>query len=73
MNFGDVVATNVYLDDISDFQAINRIYAKYFKPPYPASTAVEQVAPAERMADEEGRYPALEQISLIAVKSNQNH
>lgn len=69
MELGDVVATNVYLDDISDFQAMNKIYAKYFKPPYPARTTIQQVAPvADRKPDDEGRYPGLEQISLIAVK-----
>ncbi len=69
MDLSEVVATNVYLDDIADFQAMNKIYAKYFKAPYPARTTIEQVAPvADRKADEEGRYPGLEQISLIAVK-----
>jgi len=69
MDLGDVVAANVYLDDISDFQAMNKIYAKYFKPPYPARTTIQQVAPVgERKSDEEGRYPGLEQISIIAVK-----
>ena len=68
MDFGSVVATNVYLDDVSDFQAMNRIYAQYFKAPFPARTTIQQVAPAERKADEEGRYAALEQISLIAVR-----
>jgi reactive intermediate/imine deaminase len=68
MDLGDVVATNVYLDDIAEFQAMNAIYSKYFKPPYPARTTIQQVAPTERKADEEGRYPGLEQISLIAVK-----
>ena len=69
MELGDVVAANVYLDDISDFQAMNKIYAKYFKPPYPARTTIQQVAPvADRKSDEDGRYPGLEQISIIAVK-----
>jgi len=69
MDLGDVVAANVYLDDMSDFQAMNKIYAKYFKAPYPARTTIQQVAPVgDRKADEEGRYPGLEQISLIAVK-----
>jgi len=69
MDLGDVVAANVYLDDISDFQAMNKIYAKYFKPPYPARTTIQQVAPvADRKSDEDGRYPGLEQISIIAVK-----
>jgi enamine deaminase RidA (YjgF/YER057c/UK114 family) len=68
MGLGDVVAANVYLDDISDFQAMNKIYAKYLKAPYPARTTVQQVAPVERKADDEGAYPDLEQISLIAVR-----
>ena len=69
MELSDVVATNVYLDDISDFQSMNKIYAKYFKQPYPARTTIQQVAPvADRKPDEEGRYPGLEQISLIAIK-----
>jgi reactive intermediate/imine deaminase len=69
MDFGTVVATNVYLDDISDFQSMNRIYAKYLKAPFPARTTIQQLPPVERKANEEGEYPALEQISLIAVKS----
>ena len=69
MQLDDVVATNVYLDNMADFQAMNKIYAKYFKRPYPARTTVEQVAPVEsRQPDDEGRYPGLEQISLIAVR-----
>lgn len=68
MDLSDVVATNVYLDDVADFQAMNKIYAKYFKPPYPARTTIQQVAPTERKPDEEGRYPGLEQISFIAIK-----
>lgn len=71
MDLGDVVAANVYLDDMSDFQAMNKIYAKYFKTPYPARTTVQQTAPAERKAGDEGEYPALEQISLIAVRAQQ--
>jgi reactive intermediate/imine deaminase len=71
MDLSDVVATNVYLDDVAEFQAMNKIYAKYFKTPYPARTTIQQLAPAERKADAEGRYPGLEQISLIAVKRAQ--
>ena len=69
-----MVVTNVYLDDVSDFQAMNRIYAKYFKTPFPARTTVQQVAPVgERKTDAEGEYPALEQISLIAVRGGSTH
>jgi reactive intermediate/imine deaminase len=71
MDLGDVVVANVYLDDISDFQAMNKIYAKYLKTPYPARTTIQQIEPTQRKADDEGRYPGLEQISLIAVKGAQ--
>ncbi len=67
MDFGDVVVTNVYLDDISDFQGMNRVYAQYLKAPYPARTTIQQVEASPRKADQDGGYPALEQISLIAI------
>jgi reactive intermediate/imine deaminase len=69
MDLSQVVATNVYLDDLSDFQTMNQTYAMYFKEAPPARTTVQQLKPAERKPDEEGRYPTLEQISLIAVKA----
>ncbi len=68
MDFSQVVVTNVYLDDIADFQAMNKIYAKFFKAPFPARTTIQQIAPAERKVGPEGEYPPLEQVSLIAVK-----
>lgn len=71
MDLADVVVANVYLDDIADFQAMNKIYAKYLKAPYPARTTVQQIAPAERKPDDAGAYPTLEQISIIAVKAAQ--
>jgi hypothetical protein len=33
---------------------------------------VQQIQPAERKPDEEGHYPDLEQVSLIAVRSRPN-
>src|SRR5262249_9670373 len=69
MDFATVVATNVYLDDVADFQVMNKIYAKYFKAPFPARTTIQQIAPlTERKTNAEGEYPGLEQISLIAVR-----
>jgi len=69
MDFSQVVATNVYLDNMADFQAMNQLYAKYFsKGPPPTRTTVQQVEPVERKPDPEGRYSGLEQISLIAVR-----
>jgi reactive intermediate/imine deaminase len=69
MEFSQVVATNVYLDNISDFDAMNKVYAKYFaKAAPPTRTTVQQLEPADRKPDEEGRYSTLEQISLIAIR-----
>jgi enamine deaminase RidA (YjgF/YER057c/UK114 family) len=69
MDFSDVVAANVYLDDLSDFQAMNKIYAKYLKTPFPARTTIAQLPPVERKLTDDGQYPALEQISIIAVRT----
>jgi enamine deaminase RidA (YjgF/YER057c/UK114 family) len=68
MDFGDVAATRVYLDDLKDREAVDEVYSEYLGDVPPARTTIQQVAPAERRPDEKGRYPALEQISLIAVR-----
>lgn len=36
-----VVKTTVYLKDLQDFAAMNEVYSKFFKAPYPARAAVE--------------------------------
>lgn len=69
MNFSNVVATNVYLDNLDDFAEMNGVYGEYFKKGAPpVRTTVEQLAPGVRTANERGRYPTLEQISIVAVK-----
>jgi reactive intermediate/imine deaminase len=68
LSFQDVVATNVYLDDLSEFATMNKIYAKYFSGIPPARTTIQQIAPMERKRSENDTYPEIEQISLIAVK-----
>lgn len=68
MSLADVVATNVYLDDIKDFAKMNRIYASYFKAPFPTRTTVQQRPSVERKQNDREQWPDLEQISLIAVK-----
>jgi hypothetical protein len=45
------------------------VYRKYFRGILPAQTTVQQIQPADRKPDEEGHYPDLEQVSLIAVHS----
>ena len=69
MEFSQVVAVNVYLDDLADLPAFDVVYGQYFGPIMPANTTVQQIAPAERKADKNDNYPDLEQVSLIAVRS----
>jgi reactive intermediate/imine deaminase len=68
LDFSHVVATNVYLDDLEDFQKMNAVYGQYFGKIPPARTTIQQVAPGDRSPNDEGRYPTLEQISLVAVR-----
>jgi 2-iminobutanoate/2-iminopropanoate deaminase len=37
----NVVKTTIFLASIDDFDAVNRVYAGYFTPPYPARSTVE--------------------------------
>ena len=68
LSFNDVVATNVYLDDIGEFARMNKVYAEYFTATPPTRTTVQQFPSVERKPDARDRWPTLEQISLIAVK-----
>jgi 2-iminobutanoate/2-iminopropanoate deaminase len=40
LTLDQVVKTTVFLFDMSDFAAMNEVYAKHFKEPYPARSAV---------------------------------
>jgi enamine deaminase RidA (YjgF/YER057c/UK114 family) len=73
MEFSQVVATNIYLDDLADLRAFGEVYGQYFGPTMPASTIVQQIPPAERRVDQNDHYPDLEQVSLIAVRSKPPH
>ena len=44
LKYGDVVKTTVFLTDMSDFAAVNAVYAEYFSAPYPARSCVQVVA-----------------------------
>ena len=68
LTFANVVATNVYLDDINDFPRMNRVYAQYFRETFPTRTTVAPLPPINRKPVNEDVYPGLEQISLVAVK-----
>jgi reactive intermediate/imine deaminase len=69
LTFSDVVSTNVYLDNLADFAAMNALYAKYFRATtLPARTTIQQLAPVDRTRKANDTFPEIEQISLIAVK-----
>ena len=40
----NVVKTTVFLTDMGDFQAVNKVYAEYFKEPFPARSAYQVAA-----------------------------
>lgn len=40
LTLADVVKTTVFLADMSDFAAMNEVYAQYFTKPFPARSAV---------------------------------
>jgi 2-iminobutanoate/2-iminopropanoate deaminase len=73
MTFDDVVASNVYLDDLSDLPLFDEVYAQYFGSIMPARTTVQQIASTERQPDKEDHFPGLEQVSFIAVRSRRDH
>ena len=41
LDFSDVVQTRIYLTDLADFDAVNAVYAEYFKESYPARATVQ--------------------------------
>jgi 2-iminobutanoate/2-iminopropanoate deaminase len=43
-SFDDVVRAGVYLTNMSDFAAMNGIYARYFNQPFPARTTITVAA-----------------------------
>ena len=73
MNLDRVVATNVYLDDLSELPVLDDVYAQYFGPVLPARTVIQQIVSRERKADKDDHFPGLEQVSLIAVRSKTSH
>ncbi|MFM8439959.1 MAG: RidA family protein [Acidobacteriota bacterium] len=58
-DFEKVVKTTIFLTDINDFTAVNEVYAKYLKQPYPARSTV-QVSALPRGARVE--------IEMVAVR-----
>lgn len=72
MNFDQVVYSTIYLDDLSDRDLFSKVYRKYFSGAWPAQTTLQQLPPGDRKASEEGHFPTLEQVSLIAVRAGKD-
>lgn len=68
MDFSHTVASNVYLDTIDEFAKMNGVYAKYFTAKPPSRTTVSPLAPTQRGRLENGQWPKLEEISIVAVR-----
>jgi reactive intermediate/imine deaminase len=67
----NVVAANVYLDDIDDFARMNAVYGQYFAEGVrPARTTIQPIAPGTRDPDAHGSYPTLEQVSFVAARAS---
>ncbi len=59
-SFDDVVRTTIYLTDLAHFAAVNEVYGRYFRAPFPARATL-QVAALPRGAAVE--------IDAIAIRS----
>jgi reactive intermediate/imine deaminase len=68
LDFSATAETTCYLDNIADYQRAINVYKLYFNGPAPAQAALQQLPPVERKEGPEGRWPALEQLTLIAYK-----
>jgi enamine deaminase RidA (YjgF/YER057c/UK114 family) len=68
LDFSHCVAANVYVDDLTEFAKMNAVYGSFFKDLPPTRTTVQTLKPVERKATADGRYPMLEQVSVVAWK-----
>ena len=68
LDFSHVVSSTLYFDDHADYDKLNDIYKLYFPQRPPARTTVQQLKPIERKPRPDGRWPTLEQMSLIGLR-----
>ena len=67
----NIVSVTLYLDNLSDLPKSTDVLGRYFPSKSVTGSTVAQVAPREQggqQPDSRGRFPSLEQFSLIAVK-----
>ena len=68
MDFSSTVETTLYLDNINEHKPATSIYKLYFRGPPPAQAVLQQIPSVERKEGREGRWPGIEQLTLIAYK-----
>jgi len=68
LDFSKCVAANVYVDNLDEFADMNKIYGLFFPEAPPTRTTVQPYRPVERVRDAQGRFPKLEEVSVIAVR-----
>lgn len=59
LDISNVIKTSVFLSDLNDFAAMNEVYGKHFKSPFPARSCVQVAAIPKRCKVE---------IECIAIK-----
>jgi reactive intermediate/imine deaminase len=68
LDFRNTVETTLYVDNIAEYEKATAIYKLYFEGPPPAQAALQQIPSAARKEGAEGRWPGIEQLTLIAYK-----
>ena len=64
LTLNDVVKTTVYLTNINDFEAMNKVYVDYFEPPRPARSTVA----VQSLPKVSAKVPLLVEIEAVATK-----
>lgn len=71
LNFTHVLKTVVYMTDLSEFEAMNKIYAEYFSEPYPTRSTL-QVSALPKGAKIEIEAYAIDTVALeVVCKDNE--
>ena len=74
LSLADVVRTTVFLSDIGDFDAMNRVYAAAFQAPYPVRSTPEVKMPFGALVGMEvtayrGRHSKADQEAVVVERS----
>lgn len=50
-SFEDVIMIRIYLADLADFAAVNKVYTQFFREPFPARTTVGVQLPGDLLVE----------------------